>query len=159
DPFEGILRVGPGAAVRSVIDASRRTRHATALACLVAASFFISADERPPRSDHFDGSRFVNPEPLPIGFFDWVNREFTKKRGPWRTFTPIVPAACPEARVEDGRLRVTWINHATVLVQIDGLNVLTDPTWAERSFPTVGPKRRRPPGLAFEDLPPIDVVL
>jgi L-ascorbate metabolism protein UlaG (beta-lactamase superfamily) len=101
----------------------------------------------------------VNPEPLPIGFGDWVKREFTKERGPWRKFTGIVPAPCPEERVDGGRLRVTWINHATVLIQMDGLNVLTDPTWAPRSFPNVGPKRRRPPGLSFEDLPPIDAVL
>jgi len=114
---------------------------------------------RGPTSDHFDGTRFVQPEPLSIGFWDWVKRELTKHRGPWRTFTPADPAPCPPSRVEDGRLRVTWVNHGTVLVQMDGANLLFDPTWAERSFPTVGPRRRRPPGIPFEDLPPIDAVL
>jgi len=53
------------------------------------------------------------------------------------------------------------VNHATVLLQMDGLNVLTDPIWSDRCSPLsfVGPRRRRPPGIRFEDLPPIDVVL
>jgi L-ascorbate metabolism protein UlaG (beta-lactamase superfamily) len=53
------------------------------------------------------------------------------------------------------------VNHATVLIQMDGLNILTDPVWSERIGPVswAGPKRHRPPGIRFEDLPPIDVVL
>jgi len=57
---------------------------------------------------------------------------------------------------------VTWIGHATVLVQLDGVNFLTDPTWAERSGPFsgfIGVRRYTPPGIAFDDLPPIDFVL
>jgi L-ascorbate metabolism protein UlaG (beta-lactamase superfamily) len=56
---------------------------------------------------------------------------------------------------------VTWIGHATVLVQAGGLNILTDPIWSERASPFsfVGPKRVRAPGVRFEDLPKIDLVL
>jgi L-ascorbate metabolism protein UlaG (beta-lactamase superfamily) len=54
---------------------------------------------------------------------------------------------------------VTFVNHATVLLQMDGVNILTDPTWANRAVPWIGPRRRRPAGLRFEDLPPIDAVL
>jgi L-ascorbate metabolism protein UlaG (beta-lactamase superfamily) len=56
---------------------------------------------------------------------------------------------------------VTFVNHATVLIQTEGLNILTDPVWSERASPVswAGPKRHRSPGLRFEDLPPIDVVL
>src|SRR6185436_18666032 len=57
---------------------------------------------------------------------------------------------------------ITWIGHATVLVQLDGVNFLTDPTWAERSGPFsgfIGVRRYTPPGIAFDDLPPIDFVL
>ena len=56
---------------------------------------------------------------------------------------------------------VTWIGHATVLVQLEGTNLLTDPHWSERASPLswAGPKRLQPPGMAFEDLPPIHVVL
>jgi N-acyl-phosphatidylethanolamine-hydrolysing phospholipase D len=55
----------------------------------------------------------------------------------------------------------TWIGHATVLMQSGGLNVLTDPVFSERASPVgfLGPKRAQPPGIALDDLPPIDVVL
>jgi len=56
---------------------------------------------------------------------------------------------------------ITWVGHATVLVQINGVNILTDPQWSERASPVSwgGPRRMSPPGLAFEDLPRIHVVL
>jgi N-acyl-phosphatidylethanolamine-hydrolysing phospholipase D len=56
---------------------------------------------------------------------------------------------------------VTWIGHATTLVQASGLNVLTDPVLSERASPVqfAGPKRAQPPGLALAQLPHIDVVL
>ena len=71
------------------------------------------------------------------------------------------PTDTPPRRVGPGELRVTFVNHATVLVQLDGLNVLTDPIWSRRASPVdwFGPERHRPPGIRFDDLPPIDVVL
>ena len=56
---------------------------------------------------------------------------------------------------------VTWIGHATLLVQMDHATFLTDPIWSERASPVdfAGPKRAQPPGLAIADLPPIDFVL
>jgi N-acyl-phosphatidylethanolamine-hydrolysing phospholipase D len=56
---------------------------------------------------------------------------------------------------------VTWIGHATVLAQLGGLNVLTDPIFSERASPVqfIGPKRHQPPGLALAELPHIDLVL
>ena len=56
---------------------------------------------------------------------------------------------------------MTFVNHATVLVQTANVNVLTDPVWSERVSPVswAGPRRRRPPGIRFEDLPQIDCVL
>ncbi|MDE2075520.1 MAG: MBL fold metallo-hydrolase [Burkholderiales bacterium] len=55
----------------------------------------------------------------------------------------------------------TWIGHITVLIQIAGLNILTDPVFSERCFPVqwAGPKRQTPPGLQLDQLPRIDVVL
>ena len=56
----------------------------------------------------------------------------------------------------------TWIGHSTVLVHLDGLNILTDPNWSPRTGllkGNIGVRRYTPPGLAFEQLPPIDVVL
>jgi len=67
----------------------------------------------------------------------------------------------PPLRVPDSTLRVTYVGHATVLLQTQGLNILTDPIWSERASPLsfAGPKRVAVPGVRFEDLPPIDVVL
>ena len=66
----------------------------------------------------------------------------------------------PDARVEGDRLVATWIGHATVLIQTQGLNILTDPVWTDRAGPLgLGPKRLAEPGVRFEDLPKIDLVL
>src|SRR5690606_32291486 len=56
---------------------------------------------------------------------------------------------------------VTWVGHITVLAQVGGLNLLTDPMFSERSFPVqwAGPRRHTPPGLSLAQLPHIDVVL
>jgi L-ascorbate metabolism protein UlaG (beta-lactamase superfamily) len=63
--------------------------------------------------------------------------------------------------VTEARLTSTVVGHASFLVQTAGLNILIDPHWSERSSPVsfAGPKRVNDPGIAFEDLPPIDVVL
>jgi N-acyl-phosphatidylethanolamine-hydrolysing phospholipase D len=56
---------------------------------------------------------------------------------------------------------LTWVGHSTLLVQLDGVNVLTDPHWSPRASPVsfAGPRRVMPPGLRFEDLPPVHVVV
>jgi L-ascorbate metabolism protein UlaG (beta-lactamase superfamily) len=58
-------------------------------------------------------------------------------------------------------LRITFINHATTLLQLDSLNILTDPMYSERSSPLswVGPVRRHAPGIPLKELPPIDLVI
>jgi len=131
-------------------------------AAAVAAGYALSVSKwKGPRSDHFDGERFFNQEPrlrLSGSFWKWM---LNRDRGPWRDFTDTPPGPPPPRRVADGRLRATFVNHATVLLQMDGVNVLTDPVWSERvsPFSFLGPRRHRPPGLRLEDLPPIDVVL
>lgn len=64
-------------------------------------------------------------------------------------------------RANTTRPTLTWIGHATFLVQLDGVNVLTDPHWGTRASPLgfVGPRRLVPPGLRFEDLPHIQAVI
>jgi N-acyl-phosphatidylethanolamine-hydrolysing phospholipase D len=75
----------------------------------------------------------------------------------------FTPGASPQARHPGypALPTVTWIGHATALVQASGLNVLTDPIFSDRASPVqlFGPKRAQPPGVAMADLPPIDVVL
>ena len=115
-----------------------------------------------PESDHFDGQRFQNLVHLehaaPMDFLRW---QLTRRPGEWQRTKDDPPGPPPPERVGKGELRVTFINHATVLVQIDGVNLLTDPVWSERISPVswLGPRRMRPPGIRFDDLPPIDVVL
>jgi L-ascorbate metabolism protein UlaG (beta-lactamase superfamily) len=63
--------------------------------------------------------------------------------------------------VEKGDLRVTYVNQSTVLIQMDGINILTDPIWSDCPSPIswLGPKRVRAPGLKMEYLPEIDFIL
>ena len=64
-------------------------------------------------------------------------------------------------RAHPTQLLITWVGHSSLLIQIGGLNVLTDPMWSERASPVrfAGPRRWVAPGVAFDELPPIDVVL
>ena len=117
-----------------------------------------------PRSDHFDGERFHNYVRTRDAQIDdalrSAARSIFRKNGRWPDWEEIVPDV-PPRRVSGSALRVTFVNHATVLIQTDSVNILTDPVWSERVSPLtwLGPKRHRPPGIRFEDLPPIDVVL
>lgn len=122
-----------------------------------------------PAGDHFDGARFFNPD----GDADTVRPPTGGSRGGffWRYLTggdgrPEWPAAVPVTQsrplpqVEGERMRATWIGHASVLVQTQGLNILTDPIWSDRAGPFgFGPGRVTAPGVRLEDLPRIDLVL
>ncbi|HEX9966289.1 MAG TPA: MBL fold metallo-hydrolase [Allosphingosinicella sp.] len=119
-----------------------------------------------PGSGHFDGERFFNPTPGPAsaahgGPARFMNRFIgSSERAQWPERVSV-PATVPPRRVDNSEMLVTWIGHATVLVQTAGLNILTDPIWSERASPFsfAGPKRVRAPGVRFEDLPRIDLVL
>ncbi|MFT7060177.1 MAG: L-ascorbate metabolism protein UlaG (beta-lactamase superfamily) [Pseudorhodobacter sp.] len=112
-----------------------------------------------PVSDHFDGKRFFNPGgQTPRGFRDLLKWQLGGGRAQWPNAVPVA-AAKPAARVDD--MTVTMVGHATMLIQTAGLNILTDPVWSDRASPLafVGPKRVCAPGIAFADLPKIDLVL
>jgi L-ascorbate metabolism protein UlaG (beta-lactamase superfamily) len=112
-------------------------------------------------SDHCDGRKFHNHVRQPPQAREVVRWLLTRRAGAWPTFQDLPHGPPPPERVGQGELRVTLVNHATVLVQMDGLNFLTDPVWSERVSPVsfAGPRRRHPPGLRLQDLPPIDAVL
>lgn len=116
-----------------------------------------------PKSDHFDGVRFFNPGGVEPGSFrDLLRWQFNGQRSKWpKAVESPFAGHKPEPRVEKSGLRVTMVGHATMLIQIAGVNILTDPVWSERvsPFSFIGPKRVVKPGIAFEDLPPIDLVL
>ena len=112
--------------------------------------------------NNFDGDVFRNREPLgqkPLDVLSFGWGSMTKAKQ-WPGRIENEPAEAPPASVADG-IRVTYINHATTLIQMQGLNILTDPIYSERASPFqwVGPKRVRAPGIAMADLPNIDVIL
>ncbi|MCF8483920.1 MAG: MBL fold metallo-hydrolase [Rhodobacteraceae bacterium] len=113
-----------------------------------------------PKSDHFDGLRFFNPGGTPPrGLPDLLKWQFEGGRAKWPAQVPLAATAKPAAREAD--LTITMVGHATMLVQIAGLNLLTDPVWSDRASPLAfaGPRRVTAPGIAFADLPKIDAVL
>ncbi len=110
----------------------------------------------------FDGRHFHNGSGIgPHGFSAVLRWLLTRRRQPWPDAVAATIAAKPQDRVGDGAIRATVIGHATVLIQVAGLNILTDPVWSPRIGPVnwLGIKRIRPPAIAFDDLPRIDVVL
>lgn len=117
------------------------------------------SDDRGPITDHFDGRRFYNARPIRHGFSDFRCWLRTREHHPWTRIEQFTPPPPPSPCI-DG-LRITWIGHATALIQAAGLNILTDPVFASRigPMPGVGPRRYHPPGIALEQLPPIDAVL
>ena len=120
-------------------------------------------------SDHFDGNRYFNPdltsdgrEESRRGALSALRYWMTMINWPeWPAFKEFPPGPPPAARVPKGTLRITAIGHSTFLIQMDGLNILTDPIWSDRCSPVswAGPRRHSRPGLRLDDLPPIDAVL
>ena len=133
----------------------------TFLLCGLGTGVYISA----PRytgvlSDHFNGRQFETPGGVKAkGLWDVLKWSFNRDRGPWKTRSAY-NYGDPPPRQSDS-LRVTFINHSTFLLQMDGINILTDPVYSKRTSPFqwAGPKRMRPPGIRFEDLPPIHCVI
>jgi L-ascorbate metabolism protein UlaG (beta-lactamase superfamily) len=115
------------------------------------------------QSPQWRDGRFHNPQPL--------------ENSAWRALTgafqasPVKrpPAPVPVVRAGGGRfatapasgLRVTWLGHSTLLIEIDGRRVLTDPVWSDRASPFgwAGPLRWYAPPVALDELPPLDAVL
>jgi L-ascorbate metabolism protein UlaG (beta-lactamase superfamily) len=111
---------------------------------------------------HFDGRRFYNPDaPQARGFLDALRWKLSSRPEPSPEFVSDVEQSTPPQRVEGSELRITLVNHSTVLIQQGASNILTDPIWSERASPVswLGPKRRRTPGVRMDDLPDIGTVL
>jgi L-ascorbate metabolism protein UlaG (beta-lactamase superfamily) len=115
-----------------------------------------------PVSDHFNGVRFFNPNGVkPRGARAFLKWQLSDQGELWPSSYPSPFHDRPPARFDGGGLRVAFVGHATFLIQTRGKSLLVDPVWAERvsPFAFIGPKRVNPPGIAFDDLPPIDAVL
>jgi L-ascorbate metabolism protein UlaG (beta-lactamase superfamily) len=115
-----------------------------------------------PASGHFDGTRFFYPGHLTDrSRLDLLKWQFGGGPRPaWPNHFPGFRDMPPQ-RVEAAALRVSFVGHASVLIQTHGVNILIDPVWAERASPLTrfGPKRVNAPGIALDDLPPLDAVL
>jgi L-ascorbate metabolism protein UlaG (beta-lactamase superfamily) len=115
-----------------------------------------------PPSDHFDGELFFSPaRPADKTLGDLFAWRFRERPIPWPSVYPSPFSDRPPVRVAGGALRVSYIGHASFLIQTRGLNLLIDPVFAKRASPSswAGPARVNPPGILFDDLPPIDAVL
>lgn len=115
-----------------------------------------------PVSDHYDGKKFFNPGGMEAkGFRDLMKWLSNRQQGEWKELKETEFGPPPGKKVEGDSIVVTFVNHSTFLIQTQGLNILTDPVWCERASPVpfLGPKRIRPPGIRFEDLPGIDIIL
>lgn len=139
---------------------------ATLPAFLTACATTGSSENRyyqGPVSDHFDGRTFFNPGGTnPKGFGDFLRWKLGGDKAEWPAeYASPHPVAIPAGRLPPEALRLTMVGHATLLIQTGGLNILTDPVWSERASPWsfIGPKRVNAPGIAFDRLPPIDIVL
>ena len=118
-------------------------------------------------SDHFNGKIFLNPVPTEVmgkGAFFRVMRKFLQKHpgrepssqlGPFRVDHDALKVVPPQ------QLRVTWLGHSSLLLDVDGKRFLTDPLWYQRASPFsfMGPKRFFNNPLPIDHLPPVDAIL
>ncbi len=114
------------------------------------------------KSDHFDGERFFNPgADTDRSFRDFLRWARNSSRAKWPDRVANGTYPPPPQQVEPGEIAVTHIGQATMLIQIPGCNILTDPIFSERASPVswAGPKRARAPGISLDALPRIGLVL
>ncbi|MCU1324315.1 MAG: hypothetical protein JWM43_3964 [Acidobacteriaceae bacterium] len=113
------------------------------------------------------GKMFVNAVPTAVGGFSMIwkilplyltNKE---ERVPRRALGPFRTDASVYGVAPESGLRVTWMGHSTMLVEVDGVRVLVDPVWDERASPVrfAGPRRFFQAPLRLEEMPEIDVVI
>lgn len=124
--------------------------------------------ERMLASPRWGETGFVNQHPIALGLKDSsvpfpTATEFLFARGRRYPDAPL-PVADPRGlwlNAPESGLRATWLGHSSVLIEIDGFRVLTDPVWGTRASPLrlLGPRRFQPPPLRLRDLPPVDVVI
>lgn len=129
---------------------------------------FLTAPPTPSASHHHPNGGFRNPWPSSQlhGFRDFLKWTLVDRRRnprppdpPRSSFAVSTPQFSRPRAVPDA-LTLTWVGHSSFLLQLGGLNILLDPIWSERASPVqfAGPKRWVKPGVAFDSLPPVDIV-
>jgi L-ascorbate metabolism protein UlaG (beta-lactamase superfamily) len=124
--------------------------------------------ERMQSSSQWKGDGFQNVHPIPPGLRD-PNVPFPSVTdflcgGERRVPSGELPSLDPRDRwmqPSNTGLRTTWLGHSTVLIEIDGVRILTDPVWGPRASPSrlVGPKRFQPVPVSLRSLPPLDLIV
>ena len=113
------------------------------LGLFVSAGCFSAPVYTGSKSPHFDGEHFFNRVSADKSVWDMVRVSsgllFTAEE--WPESIENQPRRVPEARVQDGVISVTFITHASVLIQVAGVNILTDPIYSLRASPCSGPGR------------------
>jgi len=130
--------------------------------------FIIFSQDSSDNSHHTDDG-FRNPFPgfEDKGFGDFIqwsviDRIKGKKPDKPDTYNfPFTENDGQYLRGNESEFSITWIGHSTLLIQIDGVNILTDPIWSDRCSPVqfAGPKRHVKPGVKLENLPKIDAII
>jgi len=148
-------------------------------AALLPLSLLESSIQDPPR-DRFGGvaiamkigpavrvgKRYMNPVPTSVGspstLFKVIALYLKNKaeRTPKRKLGPFHTDARIYEKPPESGLRITWFGHSSMLIEIDGVRILTDPVWGPRASPSalVGPKRFQPVPVSLREMPPVDVV-
>jgi L-ascorbate metabolism protein UlaG (beta-lactamase superfamily) len=120
---------------------------------------FLSRDEQSPE---WHGEQFQNPQPMFSNLRGGIWQIFASRPGEEPDApVPTVDSSTTYKTPPASGLRVTWFGHSSLLLEIDGTNVVVDPFWSERTspFPWLGPKRWYPPPVSIEHLPRVDVVV
>jgi L-ascorbate metabolism protein UlaG (beta-lactamase superfamily) len=109
--------------------------------------------------DHFDGRKFFNPSGPALQPFTALPRLLLTRRTPWPRSVPVTQREAPVRNGND--VVVTFIGHATFLIQTQTETILTDPVFAEHAGPLgrLGPRRVRRPGIVFDRLPRVSLIL
>jgi L-ascorbate metabolism protein UlaG (beta-lactamase superfamily) len=114
-----------------------------------------------------EGRKFLNPVPTTIGGFGTILKVLPRflsskeEKVPKRPLGPFRTDVSAYRTGPASGLRVTWMGHSSMLLEVDGARVLIDPVWDERASPSkwAGPKRFFAPPVGLEELPKVDVVL
>jgi len=156
-------------------DTRRRARALLLVSAVLFIASCISSLGANPRGEereqletslNYGDETFINPVETDNGL-DWSEfREIRRREKVDREPSIEIPVTPPpddafETRHDSDSIRVTWIGHATTLVEFDGFRVLTDPIFGERCSPVrfAGPKRLHRPGIELEDLPEVDAII
>ncbi|WP_426286150.1 MBL fold metallo-hydrolase [Luteibacter sp. E-22] len=114
------------------------------------------------RSPQWHGDRFANPLPMYSNIQGGILQMLESQPGEEPDApVPTIDSSAVYAQPPASGLRVTWFGHSSMLVEIDGANIVVDPLWSERPspFPWLGPKRWYEPPVPIDHLPHVDAVV